>query len=195
MSAQSKPDPLEELLAMPLKKRIAAIDEDVETRKDRYAGIDAFDLADALEVEQPEQPADAWGFTHYAEKQTVEEFADFQDPVSELVFYLKDHVKEKRFKELTLKFEQLDSIDKPSFEFLKPAERLLIEEAINAEQLEANKSNGMCCVASYMVCKNGHVLCFEGDIEDDGTCLELRTPYDYRDGKFIDLSNCIIEET
>ena len=43
---------------------------------------------------------------------------------------------------------------------------------------------------SSVTTESGFELAFEGDIEDDGACLGLRTPYDYRDGNFVDLDNC-----
>lgn len=193
MSTKDRPKPLSELLAMPLDQRIAAVAKDVRSKRDRYASIDSFDLASALGVEQPEQPAE-WIFTHYAKKQTLEQYAHGRSPVSEFLNYLRDHVSEERFEELTPKFDRLDSLRRPRFGFLTKGERLIIEEALDAEELEANMSNGICCVASCSVGEGGNVLFFEGDIEDDGTCITLRTPYDQREGKFIDLSNCVTDD-
>ncbi len=85
----------------------------------------------------------------------------------------------------------LDDKEKPDFHFLTPGERELLEEAIGTEELEANQSNGLGCIARYSIeTASGYSLSFEGDIEDDGTCITLRTPYDYRDGKFLTLNDC-----
>lgn len=189
----TKSDALEELLALSLEECIAAIAEDVRTKKDRYAGIDAHELANALEVPQPESPSNDWGFTHYAKMQTLEQHANNRDPVSEFVNYLEGKISKERFEELEQKFQQLDSMSTPTFDFLTQAERLILEETMDAEELEGHMSNGICCVASYSVGEGTNELNFEGEVEDDGTCFDLRTPYDIRDGRFIDLSNCVTD--
>ena len=53
-------------------------------------------------------------------------------------------------------------------------------------------SNGMNCIAKYLIKASTIDLLFEGEIEDDGECYSLKTPYDHRDGKFLDLENCEI---
>jgi hypothetical protein len=68
-------------------------------------------------------------------------------------------------------------------------------EAITADQLESNSSNGMNCIAHYVIeSPLGEDLWFEAEIEDDGACIILRTPYDSRDNRFIDLTNCLVDE-
>ena len=50
-------------------------------------------------------------------------------------------------------------------------------------------------IAPYRVeTASGHLLQFEADIEDDGSCIILRTPYDFRNGKFDNLDNCWTDE-
>lgn len=46
---------------------------------------------------------------------------------------------------------------------------------------------GWVIVRTCLVSPNEFELWFEGDIEDDGECIHIRTPYDYRDGKFCDI--------
>ena len=88
----------------------------------------------------------------------------------------------------------LDGVEKPDFHFLTTDERALLEEAIAFKELEANQDNGMCCIAYYSVqTPSGDVLSFEATIEDDGRCIELKTPYDYRDGKFCNLDDCVTD--
>ncbi len=63
------------------------------------------------------------------------------------------------------------------------------------EQLEEDGLDCMNCVAHYTVTTpSGDDLCFEGEIEDDGECLTLLTPYDEHDNLFVDISDCITEE-
>jgi hypothetical protein len=52
----------------------------------------------------------------------------------------------------------------------------------------------MCCIGYYSVqTPSGDSLPFEATIEDDGRCIELKTPYDYRDGKFCNLDDCVTD--
>ena len=70
-------------------------------------------------------------------------------------------------------------------------ERSRLEDAIAEKQMEANESNGMNCIATCSVeSDSGAVLEFEGDVEDDGACINLRTPYDKRAKRFTDLARC-----
>jgi len=58
--------------------------------------------------------------------------------------------------------------------------------------MEANESNGMNCIARCSVeSAAGAVLEFEGDVEDDGACINQRTPYDNRAKRFTNLSRCL----
>jgi hypothetical protein len=53
---------------------------------------------------------------------------------------------------------------------------------------------GMNCFARHSVVSlSGDELPLEGDIEDDGDCIDLRTPYDFRDGRFTDVANCVTD--
>jgi hypothetical protein len=189
-----KTDPLlQELVALPLKERIAVVAKDVRTKTDKFRPIPAHDLATALEVPQPEQPSNDWTFVTYAEKNTLEEYAKTQFPVSEFVYFLENKVSNDRFNELKQKFERLDKVKRPSFAFLTRAERQTIEAAINQERLQSNLDNGISGLAFYSIEQRGTKLRFQGDIEDDGHCITLRTPYYQRDGKFIDLSSCVTD--
>jgi hypothetical protein len=185
---------LKALLEMPIAGRIQAIAEDVSTRRDRYKGINAHDLANALGVPQPECPNGDWEFIRYAEKETVEAFALCSSPVSEIVYLIEDKVSPQRFQELLTKSAGLDDKREPKFDFLTAEEREELEDTIAADQLDANGSNGMNCLAEYTVsAPPDDQLRFEANVEDDGSCFILKTPYDYRDGKFRDLGNCVTD--
>jgi hypothetical protein len=185
---------LKTLLEMPIADRIRAIAEDVRTRRDRYKGIYAHDLANALGVPQPESPSKDWQFIRYAKKETVEAFALCFTPASEIVYLIEGKVPPERFKELLEKSAPLDDIEEPQFDFLTPDEREQLEDAIAADQLEGNESNGMNCLAEYSVdAPPDDELPFEAVVEDDGSCFILRAPYDYRDGTFVDLTNCLTD--
>lgn len=186
---------LEKLLSMSLPERIAAVEDDVSSRRDEYASIAPHDLADALGVQQPERPADGWGFATYAEVQSVEEQADQKGSSEGFLDLLKGKVSVACYNDLGSKFAEIEESQKWDFSFLNKKERKIIEQALAKKDVEQNQSNGMNCIASYTVeGGNGEVLEFEGLIEDDGVCGDLKTPYDEREGRFHDFSNCVIAD-
>ena len=68
-------DAVSKLLSMSLPERIAAVAQDVQTRRDEYRQIKPHELAEILDVPQPEMPA-GWDLTSYAETQSVEDYAE-----------------------------------------------------------------------------------------------------------------------
>lgn len=185
---------LQELLALPIVERRDAIARDMTVRSPRFCGIDAHDLAHALDVPQPELPCNDWSFTRYARIETVEEYVESWAPGTELIYLIENLVKPARFRRLLELSKPLDQGEVPSFLFLKGDEREALEHAIAAKQLENNHSNGLCCIAHYSVTSSsGDDLQFEGEIEDDGSCDMLRTPYDKQAGRFLDLTGCLTD--
>ena len=183
------PAPLKSLLSMPLALRIATVAQDVKTSRDAFRDINPHDLADALGVPDSRRPTDHdWFFTHYAEKQTLEEYGERS---SEIVLWMEGLVSEDRFKDLVEKSANLNSDSASEFDFLKMKERQNIEELIAEKALESNIENGICCVAHHEIAVSNVKLQFEAYIEDDGACIDLMTPYDERDGKFKNLDNCV----
>ena len=186
--------PLQELLAMQLTQRLDAIVEDLLTHKDKFRKIDAHDLAQALGVPENTQPGKGWQFTTAVLEIDIEEYASMNYPASELVYLIQEDVSVERFDELLQLSAHLDEARELNFHFLTPAERELLRDAIGAEELRGALECIMGCIAHYSVqTKSGYSLEFEGEIEDDGACINLKTPYDYRDGKFSDLSDCVTE--
>ena len=63
-----------ELSEMPIPQRIVAVSRDVQSRKDRYAGIGAHDLAALVGVPQSEQPSNDWTFCKHVEIFSLHEY-------------------------------------------------------------------------------------------------------------------------
>ena len=182
---------LAELLALDMDSRRTAVAKDVRSRSPRYRCIPAHDLADALGIPESRRPGSEWSFTRYARLMTVEEYAQYNSPASEVIYMIEDSLDPERLEELIRLSEPLDDVEKPRFSFLTRSERSSIEDAIAERQLEANESNGMCCLGHCSVkSPSGAELQFEGDIEDDSHFITLRTPYDKRAKRFVDLSRC-----
>jgi hypothetical protein len=138
--------------------------------------------------------ANHWVFTSYGEKTSIEDYAGLNHPASQLVYWIQDKVSAERFRALVNISSGLDQVEKPDFHFLTPEERMLLQDVIGSKQLADNQANGMRCVAHYSVQSVfGYSLSFEAEIEDDGVCIHLRTPYDYRDGKFLNLNDCMTD--
>ena len=185
---------LKELLALPLAQRLDAVHDDLLKRSDKFREIDPHDLAEALGVPQPESPSGEWSFTRLVEKRSLEDYADTSS-ASE-VFQEIEGIKNK-FPNKRLSYLERYYIDaqKSDLGVLTAEERSLLEEAIALRELEEAAEVGMNCFARYSVISpSGGELPFEGDIEDDGACIDLRTPYDFRDDRFIDFENCVTDE-
>jgi len=183
---------LAKLLTLDLNGRREAVAKDVRSRSPLYRCIPAHDLAEALGIQEADRPGAGWSFTRYAPLLTVEEFARHHSTASEVVYMLEGLVKPERFEKLQLLCARAGSVEQPSFSFLTRGERKYIEKAVAEQQLEANESNGMNCLGHCSVTSPGGIkLEFEGIIEDDGRCVTLRTPYDKRAKRFVDLSGCL----
>ena len=166
-----------------LEERIAAVAEDLASGKKRFASIEPHDLAELLGVPQPEQPDNSWSLTIYAERQTLEEYVDLDSGIlGEIPEMLDGYASEKRSKTISTKCEAYADGSIDSFDFLKPRERALVLKKLEDRELEGLRDNGIGCVATYCLAHGSHELWFEGDIEGDGSCIDLRSPYDGVDG-------------
>ena len=183
---------LPKLLMMSLQDRIDAVAIDLVSKRDAFKEIDAHDLADALGM--PSDALSDWAFVRYQEQITVEDYAESTSPASEIVYALEGKVTKKRLKELLRRTKDFPDFERTSFAFLSEHEREALENEVTRKRLVSNSSNGMKCIANNAVeSSSGYILRFEGEIEDDGACIFLRTPYDERDGKFVNLDNCQTE--
>ena len=96
----------------------------------------------------------------------------------------------RRFDKLSKEAEAVaDGKKEFDLSILTEKERDLIEVAIQEAKME--NSDECRTIATFSVeVGEDQELCFEGDIESDGDCITLRTPYDNRDGGFADTGNC-----
>lgn len=189
------PAALAQLLAMSRPERISAVAQDLRNRQDRYREIEPHVLAEALGVPASRRPGgEGWRIIAYARIRSLEDQALEKHPPSELVHVLKGKVSAARFAELETAFAKLDEQEAPTFDFLGKKERLLLEESLARDDLESGIMNGIGSIARYCAPAEDGGLCFEGAVEDDGSCIELRTPYDQRDRRFIRLESCVTEE-
>ncbi len=166
-----------------VEERIAAVAEDVASGKMYFASIEAHDLAELLGVPQPEQPDDSWSRTIFAERRTLEEYVDLDEGIlGEIPDMVDGFASDERLAAISAKCNAHAEGSIHSFDFLQPEERKRLLEQLEEKALERLRDNGIGCVATYCVEHGDHELWFEGDIEDDGSCIDLRGPYDGVDG-------------
>lgn len=185
---------LEDLLAIPsVSDRIHAVAIDLQQKVDRYRDIDPFDLADALGVPTPENRGD-WVNYFTSKILSVEEMDQLGGPPSETIRSLLDFVSTERRRELEAKADELDGLENPRFDFLTAEERKILERQLAKTRLEVMSSCGIGGIMRYCLPSRVGDLVFEGDVEDDGVCIFLRSPYDFRDGQCVNLDHCVFTE-
>jgi hypothetical protein len=101
---------------------------------------------------------------------------------------LQSQLTPERYKELCSKIDLQEEI-KTNYakvlEFLTNDEKLKIEEHDMDRRYEDDKAFACRCYAYKSIdAPTGKKLRFQAFIEDGGACIELKTPYDQRDGKF-----------
>jgi hypothetical protein len=168
---------------LPLEERIRVVGEDVETKKNKFAVLDAFTLAELLEVPEPDHPGDSWSREVYAEKRSLEDYVDLDSSVvEEFADMLPCGTSAKRVQAVAEKCAAYAAGKIDSLDFLKPKEQQSILEQLEERELQSRMDNGIGGVATYCVSDVDHELWFEGEIEDDGSCIDLKGPYDGIDG-------------
>ena len=84
-------------------------------------------------------------------------------------------------------FDETGSID---LSLLLPIEIKMMERLKQEDEIaHSNNVHADCSLKT----SNGSILRFQGFIEDDGSCIYLLTPYNDRDGEFVDTNGCLIE--
>ena len=179
------------LAEMATQQRIIAVAEDLRSKEDRYAGIDAHDLAALLGVPQSESPGGPeWSFIKYVESFSLNDYLSVDNTfcTDAVIEALSRAVPKSRIDEIFNKIEPIEGyISSNDLSFLTEKENEVILDVLTQERLEAGGATVIARFSTPTV--ENHVLHFEGVIEDDGTCIDLRTPYDYRDGRFADETN------
>ena len=167
---------------MTVFERTRAIWQDIDSGEMNFARLNPFDLAHLLDVPGAAHPTnlDSWHFVTAAEVRSLEvcleegEFAGAED----LAYLLRDAVDAQRLEEVERECDAYDNGARSDLGFLNPDERESLEMLFAQQTLNGLLENGIGCTASYCVRSGNHELWFHATIEDDGSCHELRTPYD-----------------
>lgn len=197
---------IDKLASLPLEERIKLVTEDVSSKKDEFRDVQSHELAELLGIEDADQPGGDWFFIKYLTAEDVEGFKTSRYPRDEMIYLLEGKIPDERYKELLSLAETVEGGDskfgidifiteedeiiiKVNIDVLTMEEDEIIKDKIREQLLE--ELNDSMRVIAHNLSEEG--LTFEAIIEDDGTCLELKTPYDQRDGLFVNLDNCLTE--
>ncbi len=192
-SARSK------LEAMPLKGRIAAVAADVHSKRDEYRSILPTQLVDLLGVPYSKDrfgaymPSEHWVKVYYCFNRTFEN-TEFTPDV--LLSLLESEVTPNRYSELQKKFASCkeDTLSPEAVKFLAEPERAAFLSRYMEDYAERNGHDYV--LANYTLdAPQGFKLRFQSNIGDAGELEDLKTPYDDRDGLFVNLSDCMITFT
>jgi hypothetical protein len=175
---------------------IAAVAVDVASKRDEYRSIGPYDLAELLGIDDAGQPGADWGLVWFVPRLSVRDILLQWDEefIPEL---LALHVTAERCEEISAKINLLNpkeaKLRRTSLDFLTEKEK----ETIERLYMERERKNGNLTLLAYyyISAPHGRTLTFEAFIGDNGESFDsLKTPYDERDGKFTDLSDCLIVE-
>jgi hypothetical protein len=168
------------LIPLSASQRAEAIRKDIDSGQRKFASLDPFELADLLQVPQPESPENSWCFVTGVRVRLLDDYLEegYFDSAADLTDNLADLVESQRLKEIEDDCVKYDDGAREDFSFLHPEERKHLEMEFARENLTRLRDNGLGCTAFYCVTSGNQELWFHASIEDDGTCFNLLTPYD-----------------
>jgi hypothetical protein len=186
-------DAQDKLKEMSLAERIAAVAADIESKRDEFRSIGPYELAELLGIGDADQPGGDWGFVWYAAPRTVEDIFAVEDD-EYILDLIESAVTPERWEELKAKVQSMiETSRRPeNLDFISETEK----QAIARLDMERQRENDTKLMAYYYInAPHDRTLTFEAYVGDNGeTYGELQTPYDEHDGKFTDLSDCLIVE-
>src|SRR5262249_44479045 len=148
---------------------------DVDSKQDEFRSIDAVELASLLGIEDAERPGDDWNFGWFLPRVPLDDILDQWDEET-IVELLQSQLTPERYKELCSKIDLQQEDNAKVLEFLTEDEKLKIEEHYMEGQAE-HPDSAWCFADISIEAPHGKILTFEAFIEDDGACIELKTPY------------------
>jgi len=192
-------DAVKDLESLSLNQRIDSILDDINSGNLIYSRVDPFELARLLEVDLP--PDGSWGFSkEYKIKslnQYVEDLRDFNDLELEDIEYIVDNTDITKLRNLevvgkelsmncvssefyTLFSKNLHSLNWDNFNNLSSDQEDALRLVFGAYDFEQHDGCGI-TEASYSITddKFDCSMDFYAEIEDDGSCMTLKTSYDF----------------
>ena len=180
---------IENLKSMSLEDRIKTIEYDLTSKNDIYIEVQPQILAQLLEVLldaiNGENPADwyKWATWNYVEILSVDQLIKNGYQIIDLIEFLKE--KTERYEFLLLQLSKgNDVLIELSYE-----EKNIIAIAIADSNLNSLDGDSCKQIATYCInSKSSFPLFFQASLNGEyGTMDSLKTPYDDRDGNFLDV--------
>ncbi len=179
-----------DLRALEVQDRINTVYKDIQSRKDLYREIEPHLLAELLGIYDADNPGSDWLKMKIAERQIIERAISDNPENFLLIERLVDKVSPDRQKILENLLETFEDTNTGNLSLLLPEEVEILERFKQEDVLYYSVN----VIAQFSIkTENGSIMKFEGFIEDDGACIHLLTPYDERDGRFFNLTDCLIE--
>lgn len=178
---------LNQLLEMNQSDRISAIEKDLISGLDEYKTIPALDLAKALEV--PLSAVDGsdpdawhlWQHYKYVEIETLDELLNEYDPLE-----IIERLDEERYMEISKALTGKKNKNTIVLSLLTLDESEFISSSIAEENLNDMDGDRHSLMAMYNVTSSK--LRFQAVLNGDYASMsELKSPYDERDGKFLEV--------
>jgi len=181
---------IKKLKHLSLVERVKEIENDIISNSGEYKNIEPQELARLLEVPldavNGENPDDwsKWATWNYVEILSLEQLSEKGYQINELLDYLDN---ENRVQFLSKQVKNLKKI----YHELTPAEKIQISLALADNNLNSLDGDRHLQIAQYSVhTQNKTSLRFEATLNGDcSTMNSLKTPYDERDGKFLNVES------
>ena len=179
---------VEELKGIGDEKALAdTIAADLKRRNPRYAGIDAWTLAELLGL-NPDDNYD-WGRGFYASRTRMEDLGEEQ-PCANNIELLEGEIPKRRYAELKARAATALKRGRSDMR-LRKDERLLMEEKLTEME---NSGSSLICISKVVESPAGAYLEFEGLVGDGGDVFEFCGPYELARGEGVDLDDYVCIE-
>ena len=178
-----------------LDKRIRLISADLKSGKDKYRCLDAFELAELLEVTIP--PDGSWSFYREHFIDSIEDYVHSHGGVEEMIEEISSSeassildechegmpistacVTDEFYSDL---FRRFSSSGVQLLKKLSKDEIDAIRLACAYNDYTSARDNGLGGRATYRITSDDADIVFDATLEDDGGCIEMDSPYDFRD--------------
>lgn len=172
------------LAGLPLSERIDAIAEDVRQGTDAYRSLSPDDLAEAVGLSLDD--TSEWNRFDDIAVRSVEELLDEGEEAEILTEFLIGRVSEERKAAAEALMKSYADNHNNSLLDLTFMEKEIIEEGWHKERLSSGADFQM--VETSIFSSNGFELMFQAYVNCTGEVDEVLTPYDQRDGRFVEPS-------
>ena len=181
---------LSALMGLSYEDRIEVIWQDVSSRTDKYRELSATDLCGALEVPLGDLETSAWTSWesyHLMKSISLKDYIEeYNLKLSEmLIGEIRYLIKPNRFAEIKAAALLSEASQDYSCDFLTDQERKLIADTYSSSDLDSSDDSSTFYISFYTVMtQSDEPLRFQA--ETLGGQIYIGTPYDDRDGDFID---------